>query len=247
VNQFNVLTLFPDVFSCFVKESIVGRSFKRGIIGIHTIDIRAFSRDKHKKVDDYPFGGGRGMLLTPDPLFRALESIEKRGRVIYLSPMGRVYSQAVVRELVNEKTITLICGHYEGIDQRVVENFVDDELSIGDYILTGGEIAAAAVIDSITRELEESLGNRESALEESFDSTGLLEFEQYTRPAEYRGMRVPDVLLSGHHAEIEKWKIKRRLLNTLKRRPGLLTKADLPELYRKLLQEIKEELDNECS
>ncbi len=229
-----------------MKESIVGSSFKRGIIGIHTIDIRAFSRDKHKKVDDYPFGGGRGMLLTPDPLFRALESIEQRGRVIYLSPMGRVYSQAVVRELTNEKTITLICGHYEGIDQRVVENFVDDELSIGDYILTGGEIAAAAVIDSITRELEESLGNRESALEESFDATGLLEFEQYTRPAEYRGMRVPDVLLSGHHAEIEKWKIKRRLLNTLKRRPGLLTKADLPELYKKILQDIKEELDNEC-
>ncbi len=245
MNQFNVLTLFPDVFSCFVRESIVGRSCNRGIIGIYTIDIRTFSRDKHRKVDDYPFGGGRGMLLTPDPLFRALESIEHRGRVIYLTPMGRVYTQAVVKELAKEETITLICGHYEGIDHRVVEKFVDEELSIGDYILTGGEIAAAAVIDSITRELDDSLGNRESALEETFDATGLLEFEQYTRPADYRGMRVPDVLLSGHHAEIEKWKIKRRLVNTLKRRAELLAKVDLPDMYKKILQEIKEERDNE--
>ncbi len=245
--QFNILTLFPDVFGCFVSESIVGRSCERGIIGIHTIDIRSFSRDRHKKVDDYPFGGGRGMLLAPDPIFRALESIEHRGRIIYLTPMGRVYTQSVVRELAQEETVTLICGHYEGIDHRVVEKFVDDELSMGDYILTGGEIAAAVVVDSITRELDESLGNRESVLEESFDQTGLLEFEQYTRPAEYRGMRVPDVLLSGHHAEIEKWKIKRRLVNTLRRRPDLFEKIDLSDTYKKILQEIKEELDNERS
>ncbi len=221
------------------------RSIEKGIVGVDLVDIRDFSSDKHRKVDDYPFGGGRGMLIAPDPLFRAIESIDNRGYVVYLSPMGNLLEQDRVRELARRKILTIICGHYEGIDHRVVETFVDEEVSIGDYVLTGGEVAAAVLVDAITRELEESLGNSESRLEESFDETGLLEFEQYTRPAEYRGLKVPEVLLSGNHKMIQRWKMRRRLINTLRKRPELLEKSSLTPDYQDILHEIEEEREDE--
>jgi tRNA (guanine37-N1)-methyltransferase len=239
------LTLFPGTVGCFFSESIMRRSIDRGIISVDLIDIRDHSMDRHRKVDDAPFGGGRGMLLTPDPLFRALESLKTRGHVVYLSPMGKLLNQGMVRALAARPVITFICGHYEGIDHRVVEAFVDEEISIGDYIMTGGEIAAAVLIDAIARELDETLGSGESRLEESFDETGLLEYEQYTRPASYRGVNVPDILLSGDHARIRRWRAKRRLLNTLSRRPELLEKSRLNEEYRQILEEIEEERKDE--
>jgi len=238
---FNVLTLFPNTIQSFFRESIMKRAIENDIIQINICDIRDYSTDKHKSVDDYPFGGGRGMLLTPDPIFRAVEDIEDRGDVIYVSPMGKPLTQSKVRELSKRKNITIICGHYEGIDNRVIEHLVDEEISIGDYILTCGELAAGVLIDSITRELEDALGNNESKLVESFDSTGLLEYEQYTRPADYRGYKVPEVLLSGNHEEINRWRIKRRLINTLKRRPELLESACLSVEYKNLLNEVVKE------
>lgn len=240
---FNILTLFPDTIRCFFRESIVKRAVENEIIQINIYNIRDYSTDKHKRVDDYPFGGGRGMLLTPDPLFRAVESIKNKGQVIYLSPMGACLKQPKVKELSQEKCLTFICGHYEGIDNRVIEHLVDEEISIGDYILTCGEIAAAVLVDSITRELKGSLGNNESKLEESFDETGLLEYEQYTRPDKYRGYGIPEVLLSGNHEEIKKWRMKRRLLNTLERRPDMLDTSSLSAEYKKLLSEVVKEKD----
>jgi tRNA (guanine37-N1)-methyltransferase len=235
---FNILTLFPEFFTGFFGESIIRRAVEAKIVRLNLIDIREYSQDKHKKVDDYPFGGGRGMLFAPDPVFRAIESIPERGRVLFPSPKGVLLKQPKVRDLAGSKILTIICGHYEGIDNRIVENLVDEEVSIGDYILTGGELAAAVIVDSVTRELDGSLGNEESRLEESFDDSGLLEYEQYTRPAEYRGYSVPQVLLSGDHEEIRKWRIKRRLINTLEKRPELLDEVPVPEEYKKLLNEI---------
>ena len=238
---FHVLTLFPNTVNCFIQESIVRKSIDRGIVKVSVIDIRDFSTDKHKSVDDYPFGGGSGMLMSAVPIFRAVESIPNRGSVIYLSPMGAVLQQKRIRELAKEEALTVLCGHYEGIDHRVVEQLVDEEISVGDYVLTCGEIGAAVLIDAITRELEGALGNNESKVEESFDSTGLLEYEQYTRPAVFRDHSVPDVLLSGNHNEIRKWKMKRRILNTLQRRPDLLDSSVLSAEYKKILQEVIEE------
>ena len=185
------------------------------------------------------------MLMTPDPLFQAVEGLDTRGKVIYLSPMGKLLNQAIVRSLAREDCLTLICGHYEGIDHRVVEHLVDEEYSIGDYIMTCGEIAAAALVDAVTRELEGALGNSASRLEESFDETGLLEYEQYTRPSRYREYDVPEVLLSGNHEEVKKWRMKRRLVNTLERRPDLLHSAVLADEYKELLNEVLEEKKNE--
>jgi tRNA (guanine37-N1)-methyltransferase len=238
---FHVLTLFPNTVNCFIQESIVRKSIDRGIVKVSVIDIRDFSTDKHKSVDDYPFGGGSGMLMSAAPIFSAVESIPNRGLVIYLSPMGAVLQQKRIRELAKEEALTVLCGHYEGIDHRVVEQLVDEEISVGDYVLTCGEIGAAVLIDAITRELEGALGNNESKVEESFDSTGLLEYEQYTRPAVFRDHSVPDVLLSGNHNEIRKWKMKRRILNTLQRRPDLLDFSVLSAEYKKILQEVIEE------
>jgi tRNA (guanine37-N1)-methyltransferase len=246
---FNIVTLFPDTVRCFFRESIIGRAVDNSIVEINVVNIRDYSADKHGKVDDTPFGGGRGMLIGPDPLFRALESIEQRGLVIYMNPMGRRLHQRRVRELARLATVTLLCGHYEGIDHRVIEALVDEEISIGDYVLTGGEPAACVLVDSVTRELEGTLGADESRTEESFDETGLLEYEQYTRPASYRGMAVPEVLLSGNHGQIRKWRMKRRLQNTMERRPDLFTEAvkspSLSEEYGELLQEIEEEKSDE--
>jgi tRNA (guanine37-N1)-methyltransferase len=243
---FNILTLFPDTLLNFFHEGITGRALERGVIKVNVVCVRDFSRDKHKKVDDYPYGGGRGMLMTPDPLFRAFESIgADRGKTIYLGPLGAQLTQRKVRELTGDPVLTLICGHYEGIDHRVIENLVDEEISIGDYILTCGELAAAVMIDAIARELEGTLGHEESKLEESFDETGLLEYEQYTRPVEYRGHSVPEVLLSGNHEDIRKWRMKRRIINTLERRPDLLEEVSLLPEYKELLIEVLKERDNE--
>jgi len=242
---FNILTLFPGTVRCFFHESILKRAVDRGLILPRVFNIRDFSKDRHQKVDDYPFGGGRGMLMTPDPLFQAVEGLDTRGKVIYLSPMGKLLNQAIVRSLAREDCLTLICGHYEGIDHRVVEHLIDEEYSIGDYIMTCGEIAAAALVDAVTRELEGALGNSASRLEESFDETGLLEYEQYTRPSRYREYDVPEVLLSGNHEEVKKWRMKRRLVNTLERRPDLLHSAVLADEYKELLNEVLEEKKNE--
>ncbi len=242
---FNILTLFPDTVSCFFQESIVKRAVERGLIELRVCDIRVFSRDKHQKVDDYPFGGGRGMLMTPDPIFRAVEGLETKGKVIYLSPMGKLLKQSAVRSLAREDCLTLICGHYEGIDHRVVEHLVDEEYSIGDYVMTCGEIAAAVLADAVTREIEGALGNSSSRLEESFDETGLLEYEQYTRPAQYREYEVPKVLLSGNHEEIRKWRMKRRIVNTLEKRPDLMKSADLTDEYKEILRDVAKEKKNE--
>jgi len=244
---FNVLTIFPDMVGCFLRESIVRRAIERGIIKVNLINIRDYSEDRHKKVDDYPYGGGSGMLIKPDPVIKAIESIDNPGIIIYLNPKGTLLNQRKVKELKTKDCITIICGHYEGIDQRIIESKVDEEISIGDYILSGGELGAAVLIDAITRELDRVLGNERSREEESFDDTGLLEYEQYTRPAEFRGMRVPDVLLSGDHERIRMWRIRRRLINTLERRPELIDRERLSEEYRKVLDEILEERKNESN
>jgi tRNA (guanine37-N1)-methyltransferase len=244
---FNILTLFPETVRCFLRESIVKRAAEKGVVRFTIVDIRDYSTDKHRKVDDYPFGGGTGMVLGPDPLFRALESLEDRGTTVYLSPAGALLNQRKVRELARIERVTLVCGHYEGIDQRVVDRFVDERISIGDYVLTGGEVAAAVLVDSVTREIDESLGNNESRIEESFDSTGLLEYEQYTRPASYRGCEVPAVLLSGNHGEIERWRLKRRLVNTMKTRPELFSRISLTDEMRDILAEIQDEAAKETS
>jgi len=244
---FNVLTIFPDMVGCFLRESIVRRAIERGIIKVNLINIRDYSEDRHKKVDDYPYGGGSGMLIKPEPVIKAIESIDNPGIIIYLNPKGTLLNQRKVKELKTKDCITIICGHYEGIDQRIIESKVDEEISIGDYILSGGELGAAVLIDAITRELDRVLGNEQSREEESFDDTGLLEYEQYTRPAEFRGMRVPDVLLSGDHERIRMWRIRRRLINTLERRPELIDRERLSEEYRKVLDEILEERKNESN
>ena len=240
---FHILTLFPETVRCFFRESIVRRAVDRGIIEVDVIDIREYSLDKHKKVDDYPFGGGRGMVMCPDPLFRALESIGERGKAIYLSPAGALLVQAKVRELAKSPVITMICGRYEGIDQRVIDHFVEETISIGDYVLTGGELAAAVLAESVTRELGSVLGNSESSMEESFDETGLLEYEQYTRPATYRGRDVPQVLLNGNHAEIERWRLKRRIINTAKVRPDLFARIPLTKEMEILHDETAKETE----
>ncbi len=244
---FNILAIFPNTINCFFQESIVKRAVDKDLVNINLINIRDYTKDKHGKVDDYPFGGGSGMVLTPDPIFRALESIQKKGYIIHLSPMGNRLDQQKVRELSMRDSLTIICGHYEGIDHRVVESLVDEEISIGDFVLTGGEPAACVIVDCITRELDGALGDGLSKCEESFDASGLLEYEQYTRPAEYRGMRVPEVLLSGNHERIRKWRMKRRLLNTLEKRPDLIKRSRLSGEYRDLLHEIeKEKSDESC-
>ena len=227
--KFNVLTLFPEMFNS-LKMSILGRAEENGKIEINLINIRDFSKDKHKKVDDTPYGGGAGMVIKPDVVYEAYSSISskqtdasiKKTKVIYLTPQGNRLTQAKVMELSKEDELILLCGHYEGIDERVLEKIVDEEISIGDYVLTGGELPAMVLIDAISRHVEGVLNN-ESIEEESF-SNGLLEYPQYTRPEEFMGERVPDVLLSGHHKNIEEWRYKQSLERTKLKRPDLLEK-----------------------
>ncbi|MDI3518332.1 MAG: tRNA (guanine37-N1)-methyltransferase [Caldanaerobacter sp.] len=234
---FDVLTLFPEMFECVLSHSILKRAVEKGKLKVNLINIRDFSKDKHKRVDDYPYGGGPGMVMMPQPLFDAIEFVKSQGNipVYYLSPKGKIFTQEMARELSKMKRIALLCGHYEGIDERVYA-VIDGEISIGDFILTGGELAAMVVIDAVTRLIDGVLSHPQSALEESF-SDYLLEYPQYTRPEVFRGMRVPEVLLSGNHAEIARWRRQKSLEITLLKRPDLLKKANLTEEDKKFLRE----------
>ncbi len=220
--KFDVLTLFPEMFQS-LNESIIGRAKEKELIEINLINIRDFSKDKHKKVDDTPYGGGAGMVLMPDVVYDAYSSVkDENAKVIYLSPQGKVLNQAKVKELSKENHLILLCGHYEGIDQRVLDEIVDEEISIGDYVLTGGELPSMVLIDSVSRYVGGVL-NEDSIKEESF-SNNLLEYPQYTRPEEFRGKKVPEVLISGHHENIKKWREKKSLEVTKLKRPDLLEK-----------------------
>ncbi|MEI9865513.1 MAG: tRNA (guanosine(37)-N1)-methyltransferase TrmD [Limisphaerales bacterium] len=220
--KIDVLTLFPAMFAGPLDESIVKRARETGLLDLKIHNLRDWTHDRHKTVDDRPFGGGPGMLLKVEPLFEAVESLQcEKTKVILLSPSGRKFDQSIARELAQSEDLLLVCGSYEGFDERVREALADDELSIGDYVLTNGALPAMVVIDAVTRLLPGVLGDDESSHDESF-SAGLLEYPQYTRPAEFRGMKVPDVLLSGNHAEIEKWRHEQAKLRTEKQRPDLL-------------------------
>lgn len=218
--KFDVLTLFPEMFST-LEQSIIGKAIEKQLIEINLTNIRDFSKDKHKKVDDTPYGGGAGMIMKPDVVYDAYNSIKsKNAKVIYMSPQGKTLNQKKVEELSKEKHLIILCGHYEGIDQRVIDKIVDEEISIGDYVLTGGEIPAMVLIDSVSRYVTGVL-NEQSIKDESF-SNGLLEYPQYTRPEVFEGMKVPEILLSGHHENIEKWRKNKSLEITKKKRPELL-------------------------
>jgi len=220
--KIDVLTLFPAMFAGPLDESIVKRAREAGLVDLEIHHLRDWTHDRHKTVDDRPFGGGPGMLLKPEPLFDAIESLRReKTRVILLSPAGRPFNQAIARELAQQEDLLLVTGHYEGFDERVREKLADDELSIGDYVLTNGALPAMVVIDAVVRLLPGALGDDASAEDESF-SAGLLEYPQYTRPAEFRGMKVPDVLVSGNHAEIARWRREQAKARTEKRRPDLL-------------------------
>ncbi|MGK4017941.1 tRNA (guanosine(37)-N1)-methyltransferase TrmD [Weissella paramesenteroides] len=243
--RIDVLSLFPNMFAP-MRESIIGKTVERGLVDFNVTDFRNYTDNKHHKVDDEIYGGGQGMLLMPQPLFDAMDAVEKeagnRGRVILMDPAGKTFNQSIAEELAKEEHLTIIAGHYEGYDERI-RTLVDDEISLGDFVLTGGELGAMTVIDATVRLLDEALGDERSAVDESF-STGLLEYPQYTRPADFRGLKVPDVLLSGHHANIAKWKHKEALRRTYQRRPDLLADYVLTAEDQKLLKEIKQEEQN---
>jgi len=237
--RIDILTLFPNMFSGPFAESIVKRAMDRNLISITIHNLRDWGSGKHRVVDDYPFGGGTGMVMKPEPLFEATEAIKAEGArpsapVILLTPQGRVFNQRIAAELAALDRLILICGHYEGIDERVREHLATDEISIGDYVLTGGELAAMVVVDAVVRQLPGVLGSEESAKDDSHTS-GLLEYPQYTRPQTYRGWEVPQVLLSGNHAQIATWCREQSILRTLSRRPDLLEKADLSPEERELI------------
>ena len=220
--KIDVLTLFPAMFAGPLDESIIKRARKKGLLDLKVHDLRDWTHDRHRTVDDRPFGGGPGMLMKPEPIFEAVESLRReKTKVILLSPGGRKFSQQIARELAEQTDMLLVTGHYEGFDERVRQALADDELSIGDYVLTNGALPAMVVIDAVTRLLPGVLGDDESSRDESF-SHGLLEYPQYTRPADFRGLKVPEILVSGHHAEIEKWRREQAKLRTKKQRPDLL-------------------------
>ena len=240
--KFDVLTLFPEMFES-MKQSIIGRALEKGILELNIVNIRDFSKDKHKKVDDTIYGGGAGMLIKPDVVYDSYKSVKsEKSKVIYLSPQGKTLTQKKVEDLAKEEHLILLCGHYEGIDQRVIDKIAPEEISIGDYVLTGGEIPAMVLIDSVSRYINGVL-TEESTMEESF-SKGLLEYPQYTRPETFEGIKVPEVLQSGHHKNIENWRKKEALKVTLKKRPDLLEKANLTEEDKRLLEEIKKYEDD---
>ncbi|MCI9031168.1 MAG: tRNA (guanosine(37)-N1)-methyltransferase TrmD [Clostridia bacterium] len=221
--KIKVLTLFPEMFDC-LKSSVIGRAIDGGKLQFEAVDIRAYSKDRHHKCDDYPFGGGAGMVMMPQPIFDAFQAVdpERKSRRIYMSPKGRRLSDSVARELASEnRDLILLCGHYEGVDQRVIELCIDDELSIGDYVLTGGELAAMVTVDALARFLPGVLGCEQSSRDESFASNRL-EYPQYTRPAEFMGIKVPDVLLSGHHANVDKWRREQADTITSLLRPDIM-------------------------
>ena len=232
--NFYVMTLFPEMIDSGVNVSILGRAIQNNLINIESVNIRDFSKNKHMKVDDYPYGGGAGMVMQAEPVYDAYEHIEKKigkkPRVVYLTPQGSVFNQNMAKEFACEQDLVFLCGHYEGIDERVLESIVTDNVSIGDYVLTGGEMPAMIMIDAISRLVPGVLHNDVSAEFESF-TDDLLEYPQYTRPETFRGMKVPDVLLSGHHANIEKWRHEQSIIRTKQRRPDLYEKYLLKKKY----------------
>ncbi len=236
----DIFTLFPGMFEGPLTESILKRAQDKGLLNIALHNIRDATTDKHHIVDDYPYGGGAGMVMKPDPIFAAIEAVYQDGPIILLTPQGRLFNQQIAGELAQQPRLTLLCGHYEGVDERVIEHLVTDELSIGDYVLTGGELAAMVVVDAVAR-LIPGVVTGESIQEESH-SDGLLEYPHYTRPPEFRGWPIPDVLLSGHHAQIARWRRKEALRRTRQRRPDLFAKLDLSsKLDKKLLEELEKE------
>ncbi|MFS0727814.1 tRNA (guanosine(37)-N1)-methyltransferase TrmD [Paenibacillus sp. 1P07SE] len=239
--RIDVLTLFPEMLEGVFGTSILGKARDKGIVDLQAVNFRDYANNKHNTVDDYPYGGGGGMVLKAEPIFSAVEDIrlqeDVKPRIILMCPQGEPYRQSKAEELSQEKHLIFICGHYEGYDERIREHLVTDELSIGDYVLTGGELPAMVVIDSVVRLLPGVLGNESSAVTDSF-STGLLEYPQYTRPVSFRGWEVPEVLMSGHHARIESWRREQSLLRTLARRPELLEQVELTPEERKLLDAL---------
>ena len=233
--NFHVLTLFPDMIRDGFQTSITGRAVEKGLLSLETVNIRDFSVNKHNRVDDYPYGGGAGMVMQAEPVCLAYESVaeklSEKPRVLYMSPQGKVFDQRMAEELAQEKELVFLCGHYEGIDERVLEEIVTDEVSIGDYVLTGGELPALVVMDAVSRLLDGVLHNEDSAEFDSFHDN-LLEYPQYSRPEEWNGKKVPSILLSGDHAKVDAWRREQSVLRTLQRRPDLLARADLTKQER---------------
>ncbi|MFQ3548922.1 MAG: tRNA (guanosine(37)-N1)-methyltransferase TrmD [Armatimonadota bacterium] len=241
---FDVITTFPDIIESVCAESIIGRAKDKGIININAVNLRDFTHDRHKTTDDEPYGGGPGMVMKCEPVFSAVESIisrnnAKKPKVILMTPQGRTFNQKIAEELSNENHIVLICGRYEGVDERIREHLVDDEISIGDYVITGGELAALVIIDAVARLVPGVLGDDDSSVSESF-SSGLLEYPHYTRPAVYKDYKVPEVLLSGNHAKIAKWRRQQALIRTYKKRQDLLKSANLSEEDKHFLKELED-------
>lgn len=246
--RFDVLTLFPEMLEAVLGSSIIGRARDKGLLELNFINIRDFTKNKHRKVDDTPYSGGGGMLMQPQPIYDAYMSVtgglSYKPLTIYMSPQGKIFDQKCAVSLAEHEHIVLLCGHYEGIDQRVLDEIVDMELSIGDFVLTGGEIPAMAVIDTVAR-LVPGVLSSESSYENESHFNGLLEYPQYTKPQEWHGRAIPEVLISGHHANIEKWKHEQSLLNTLKKRPDLLEKADLSPEDKKFIENKKKLFQND--
>ncbi|MDQ1913264.1 tRNA (guanosine(37)-N1)-methyltransferase TrmD [Paenibacillus sp. GD4] len=246
--RIDVLTLFPAMFEGVFHSSILGKAQEKGLVSLNTTNFRDYANNKHNTVDDYPYGGGGGMVLKPEPIFTAVEDITKgytrKPRVILMCPQGEPFTQKVAERLSGEEHLLFICGHYEGYDERIREHLVTDELSIGDYVLTGGELPAMVVIDSVVRLLPGVLGNETSAVTDSF-STGLLEYPHYTRPVKFRDWEVPEILLSGHHANVADWRRKESLRRTWKKRPDLLESFPLSKKDERFLQEIRQEEEGE--
>ena len=244
--RIDILTLFPEMCESVLSESIIGRARENGFVEINCVNIRDYTLDKHGRVDDAPYGGGTGMIMQTQPIydcFQALcENLGKRPKLIYMSPQGKVLDQQKVKELSEEQNIAILCGHYEGVDQRVIDEIVDEEISIGDYVLTGGELPALILADSISRMLPGVLANDDAFQQESHYSH-LLEYPQYTRPVEWRGREVPQVLLSGHHANIDKWRRQQSLERTYERRPDMLSLADIDKNDRKFLDSLQNDTE----
>ena len=243
--EINILTIFPEMFDA-LNISILGRAQESSILRMNVYDIRSFSKSKHHNTDDYPYGGGAGMLMMVQPIADAMKAVAPapyQGKRIFLGPRGIPLTQDLARELSKEPSLTLLCGHYEGVDERVMDAYIDMQISLGDYVLTGGELPAMVLIDCVSRMLKDVLGNEESTQDESFSSDGLLEYPQYTRPREFEGMTVPDVLLSGHHAEILKWRRKQSLMMTARHRPDLLKKAKITDIEYKMLSDLQRDME----
>ncbi|WP_341636426.1 tRNA (guanosine(37)-N1)-methyltransferase TrmD [Staphylococcus casei] len=241
--KIDYLTLFPEMFDGVLNHSILKRAQEKGMLDVNTVNFRHFAENKHNQVDDYPFGGGQGMVLKPEPIFNAMNSIEQTEdtRVILMCPQGRPFNQQIAQELSESEHLVFICGHYEGYDERIREHLVTDEISMGDYVLTGGELPAMVMTDAVVRLLPGVLGNQQSHEDDSFQD-GLLEFPQYTRPRSYKDMGVPDVLLSGNHAHIETWRHEQKILRTFEKRPDLLESYTLTDKDKDIIERYKNQL-----